>query len=69
MSLVNCRNNSFAVLLGVSGYACKSGETSSLLELIFLFFEKATKDFAELSLENQKRFLLECLDKHHLYIN
>ncbi|MEW6684911.1 MAG: DNA methyltransferase [Candidatus Edwardsbacteria bacterium] len=30
--------------------------------------EKA-KDFADLSLENQKRFLLECLDKNHLYIN
>jgi len=32
-------------------------------------FEKNAKDFAELSLENQKRFLLECLDKNHLYIN
>ena len=32
-------------------------------------FDKATKDFAELSIENQKRFLLECLDKNHLYIN
>ena len=32
-------------------------------------FDKNAKDFAELSLENQKRFLLECLDKHHLYIN
>ncbi len=32
-------------------------------------FDKAAKDFAELSLENQKRFLLECLDKNHLYIN
>jgi len=27
------------------------------------------KDFADLSLENQKRFLLECLDKNHLYVN
>ncbi len=32
-------------------------------------FDKNAKDFAELSLENQKRFLLECLDKNHLYIN
>ncbi len=32
-------------------------------------FDKVAKDFAELSLENQKRFLLECLDKNHLYIN
>jgi adenine-specific DNA-methyltransferase len=30
--------------------------------------EKA-KDFADLSIENQKRFLLECLDKNHLYVN
>ncbi|XOB40569.1 MAG: DNA methyltransferase [Candidatus Nealsonbacteria bacterium] len=27
------------------------------------------KDFADLSLEGQKQFLLECLDKNHLYIN
>jgi len=32
-------------------------------------FDKAAKDFADLSLENQKRFLLECLDKNHLYVN
>lgn len=32
-------------------------------------FDKNAKDFAELSLEDQKRFLLECLDKNHLYIN
>ena len=32
-------------------------------------FDKAAKDFAELSIDNQKRFLLECLDKNHLYIN
>ncbi len=32
-------------------------------------FDKNVKDFVELSLENQKRFLLECLDKNHLYIN
>jgi adenine-specific DNA-methyltransferase len=25
--------------------------------------------FADLSIENQKRFLLECLDKNHLYVN
>ncbi|MGC8776257.1 MAG: site-specific DNA-methyltransferase, partial [Minisyncoccia bacterium] len=27
------------------------------------------KDFADLSIEDQKRFLLECLDKNHLYVN
>jgi adenine-specific DNA-methyltransferase len=32
-------------------------------------FDKAAKDFADLSLENQKRFLLECLDKNHLYVH
>ena len=32
-------------------------------------FDKAAKDFSELSLENQKKFLLECLDKNHLYVN
>jgi adenine-specific DNA-methyltransferase len=32
-------------------------------------FDKNAKDFADLSLENQKRFLLECLDKNHLYVN
>jgi len=32
-------------------------------------FDKAAKDFADLSLENQKRFLLECLDNNHLYVN
>ena len=26
-------------------------------------------DFEELSIEDQKRFLLECLDKNHLYVN
>jgi adenine-specific DNA-methyltransferase len=30
--------------------------------------EKA-KDFADLSIENQKKFLLESLDKNHLYVN
>jgi adenine-specific DNA-methyltransferase len=32
-------------------------------------FDKNAKDFADLSLENQKRFLLECLDNNHLYVN
>lgn len=32
-------------------------------------FDKNAKDFADLSIENQKRFLLECLDKNHLYVN
>ena len=32
-------------------------------------FDRAAKDFEDLSLENQKRFLLECLDKNHLYVN
>ena len=27
------------------------------------------KDFEDLSIEDQKRFLLECLDKNHLYVN
>jgi adenine-specific DNA-methyltransferase len=27
------------------------------------------KEFADLSVEDQKRFLLECLDKNHLYVN
>jgi adenine-specific DNA-methyltransferase len=27
------------------------------------------KDFEDLSIEGQKRFLLECLDKNHLYVN
>lgn len=27
------------------------------------------KDFADLSIKDQKRFLLECLDKNHLYVN
>lgn len=27
------------------------------------------KDFADLSLENQKKFLIECLDKNQLYVN
>jgi len=32
-------------------------------------FDKVAKDFADLSLENQKRFLFEALNKNHLYIN
>ncbi len=31
--------------------------------------DKSAKDFADLSVENQKKFLLECLDKNHLYVN
>lgn len=31
--------------------------------------DEHSKDFEELSIENQKRFLLECLDKNHLYVN
>ena len=31
--------------------------------------DKHAKDFEDLSIENQKRFLLECLDKNHLYVN
>jgi len=31
--------------------------------------DENTKDFADLSIENQKRFLLECLDKNHLYVH
>ena len=27
------------------------------------------KDFADLSIANQKKFLIECLDKNQLYIN
>jgi adenine-specific DNA-methyltransferase len=31
--------------------------------------DENAKDFADLSIEEQKRFLLECLDKNHLYVN
>jgi adenine-specific DNA-methyltransferase len=31
--------------------------------------DENAKDFDDLSLENQKRFLLECLDKNQLYVN
>jgi len=32
-------------------------------------FDEHAKNFEELSMEDQKRFLLECLDKNHLYVN
>ncbi len=31
--------------------------------------DENAKDFADLSLNDQKKFLLECLDKNHLYVN
>jgi len=31
--------------------------------------DKNAKDFTGLSIEDQKKFLLECLDKNHLYVN
>lgn len=31
--------------------------------------DEHAKDFDELSIEDQKRFLYECLDKNHLYVN
>jgi len=31
--------------------------------------DEHAKDFDDLSIENQKRFFLECLDKNHLYVN
>ena len=31
--------------------------------------DENAKDFADLSIEDQKRFLFECLDKNHLYVN
>jgi len=31
--------------------------------------DKNAKDFKDLSIEDQKRFLFECLDKNHLYVN
>jgi adenine-specific DNA-methyltransferase len=31
--------------------------------------DENAKDFADLSIEDQKRFLLECLDNNHLYVN
>ncbi len=30
---------------------------------------KGREDFEDLSIGDQKRFLLECLDKNHLYVN
>jgi len=32
-------------------------------------FDANTRDFVDLSLEDQKRFFLETLDQNHLYIN
>ena len=32
-------------------------------------FDKQAKDFKDLTLEDQKKFLFECLDKNHLYVN
>lgn len=32
-------------------------------------FDKDCKEFEKLSIENQKRFLIECLDKNQLYVN
>ncbi|KFD41902.1 hypothetical protein HY02_10055 [Peptococcaceae bacterium SCADC1_2_3] len=32
-------------------------------------FDENVNKFEELSLENQKNFLIECLDKNHLYVN
>ena len=31
--------------------------------------DEHAKDFNGLSIEDQKRFLLECLDNNHLYVN
>jgi len=31
--------------------------------------DEHAKDFDELSIDDQKRFLMECLDKNHLYVN
>ncbi|GBD34285.1 hypothetical protein HRbin34_00616 [bacterium HR34] len=31
--------------------------------------DEYAKDFEDLSIENQKRFLYECLDKNHWYVN
>lgn len=31
--------------------------------------DENAKDFADLSIKDQKKFLLECLDKNHLYVN
>jgi adenine-specific DNA-methyltransferase len=31
--------------------------------------DEHAEDFDDLSIEDQKRFLLECLDKNHLYVN
>jgi len=31
--------------------------------------DENARDFIDLSIADQKRFLLECLDKNHLYVN
>ena len=31
--------------------------------------DEHSRDFENLSIEDQKRFLRECLDKNHLYVN
>ena len=31
--------------------------------------DEHSRDFEDLSIEDQKRFLRECLDKNHLYVN
>ncbi len=31
--------------------------------------DEHSKDFMDLSIEDQKRFLYECLDKSHIYVN
>lgn len=33
------------------------------------FIDEGAKEFSDLSIEGQKRFLMECLDKNHLYVN
>jgi adenine-specific DNA-methyltransferase len=32
-------------------------------------FDNTAKEFEELTFDNRKRFLIECLDKNHLYVN
>jgi len=32
-------------------------------------FDSHAKDFSDLSMEDQKRFLIESLDQNHLYVN
>jgi adenine-specific DNA-methyltransferase len=49
---------------------------ATIKEKVFLSYkvdiktiDEHAKDFDDLSIEDQKRFLLECLDKNHLYVN